>query len=275
MDNKQLKELLIDLRSQGQQFTYENFPKKESYGMSFINELLPEWVIWVRRVKNVSKVSLKEDSAPYLLINEGSDEANGLVGNLEELFVTSKGKLLKGLELAITATENDVHRELIEQPNIFATEKKLTEQDSKKIFIVHGHDNEAKETVARFLHQLDLEPIILHEQVSGSKTIIEKFEFYSDVGFAIVLLTPDDLGCLKTTQPELKPRARQNVIFELGYFFAKLTRKNVCALYKEGVELPSDFQGVLYVQMDLQGAWKFQLAKEMRGAGLKVDMNKI
>lgn len=148
--------------------------------------------------------------------------------------------------------------------------------NQRKVFVVHGQDNEAKESVARFLQRLNLEPIILHEQPNAGKTIIEKFEHHSnDVGYAVVLLTPDDLGCNKNNQSDLQSRARQNVIFELGYFFAKLERKNVCALYKEGVEIPSDIYGIVYVSMDVGGSWQYQLAKEMRQAGLNIDMNII
>jgi predicted nucleotide-binding protein len=90
-----------------------------------------------------------------------------------------------------------------------AAEKNMTDRiDSKNVFLVHGQDNEAKESVARFLKTLDLEPIILHEKASAGKTIIEKFEHYSDVGFAVVLLTPDDLGTTKNKPKDLKPRAR-------------------------------------------------------------------
>jgi len=104
---------------------------------------------------------------------------------------------------------------------------------SKKVFIVHGHDEEAKETVARFIHLLDLFPIILNEQPNEGQTIVEKFEKSSnEVGYAVVLLTPDDIGTSKDKPEELKPRARQNVIFELGYFAAKLGRKKVCALQR-------------------------------------------
>lgn len=142
------------------------------------------------------------------------------------------------------------------------------------VFIVHGHDDAAKETVSRFVEKLGLKVIILHEQPSAGRTIIEKFEAYANVGFAIVLLTPDDVGALRDKATEGKPRARQNVIFELGYFIGRLGRQRVCAIYKEGVELPSDIHGVLYVLMDNSGAWRLALAKEMKHVGLPVDMNK-
>ncbi len=140
--------------------------------------------------------------------------------------------------------------------------------------MVHGHDDGAKETVARLLGQLGLNPIILHEQHDGGRTIIEKFEDHSHVGFAIVLLTPDDVGAAKGQEGSLQPRARQNVIFELGFFYAQLTRKRVCALYK-GVEPPSDISGVLYKPMDAGGSWRLELAKELKAAGIEVDLNKL
>jgi predicted nucleotide-binding protein len=146
----------------------------------------------------------------------------------------------------------------------------------RTIFIVHGHDEAAKQAVARFLGKLDIIPLILHEQPDKGRTVIEKFEDYSEVGFAIVLLTPDD-KCYRKDQPEesARFRARQNVIFELGYFIGKLGRGNVCALYKEGVELPSDIQGVLYVPMDPAEGWHMRLAREIKHAGIDIDLNKV
>lgn len=148
------------------------------------------------------------------------------------------------------------------------------EPDSRKVFIVHGHDIEARETVARFIQKLGLQPIILDEQPSEGKTIIEKFETHSDVHFAVVLMTPDDLGTSKNKPQDLKPRARQNVILELGYFVAKLGRGRVCCLNKGGLEIPSDYYGVIYIPMDV-GEWRFQLAKEMKRAFKDIDLNKL
>jgi predicted nucleotide-binding protein len=146
----------------------------------------------------------------------------------------------------------------------------------KRVFIVHGHDEEAKHSVARVVEKLGLEAIILHEQVSRHSTIIEKLEVNSDVVFAVVLLTPDDIGASKKDgKDRVQERARQNVILELGYFIGRLGRSNVCALYKEGVEIPSDFSGVVYTPMDSGGAWRYMLAKELKAAGLDVDLNKL
>jgi len=144
-----------------------------------------------------------------------------------------------------------------------------------KIFLVHGHDDATLHETARFLEKLDQEVIILREQPNQGRTIIEKFEDYADVGFAIVLLTSDDKGGPISAGVESQlPRARQNVIFEFGYFIGRLGRNRVCALYRQGVEIPSDYSGVLYQALDANGGWRLQLAKEIRAAGLNVDMNK-
>lgn len=145
------------------------------------------------------------------------------------------------------------------------------------VFIVHGHDEAAKESVARFVEKLGLRAIILHEQPNAGRTIIEKFEAHATVSFAIVLLTPDDVAMTKVggRRKQSKPRARQNVILELGYFMGKLGRGRVCALYKKEVEIPSDYQGILYIPMDSAGAWRMALAKEIKNAGIDVDLNKL
>lgn len=140
-------------------------------------------------------------------------------------------------------------------------------------FIVHGHNEGAREAVARFLQSIDIKPIILHEQANKGLTVIEKFEAHSNVGFAIVLLTPDDVGGVSKDQ--LQPRARQNVILELGYFFGRLARGNVCALKMGELELPSDFVGITYTDYDDKGAWKQELAKELQAAGIDIDWNKV
>jgi len=150
----------------------------------------------------------------------------------------------------------------------------LQQPRSSKIFVVHGYNEAIRETVARFLEKLGLQPVILHEQPNKGRTIIEKFVDYSDVGFAVVLLTADDAGGLAGSEPsKLKPRARQNVVFELGYFLAKLGRERVCALHQAGIELPSDYHGVLYIPIDQGDSWRLQLARELKAVGFPVDLN--
>ncbi len=146
--------------------------------------------------------------------------------------------------------------------------------NTNEIFIIHGRDNETKETVARFLSRLALNPVILHEQPNRGRTIIEKFEQHAQVGFAMALLTPDDVGALQEDLDNLKPRARQNVIFEFGYFIGRLGRNHVCALTKGDVEIPSDYDGVIYIPLDDAGGWKIKLVKELKVAGIAVDANR-
>jgi predicted nucleotide-binding protein len=152
---------------------------------------------------------------------------------------------------------------------------KTEHEKSKDIFVVHGHDHGAKEAVARFVEKLGLRPIVLHEKPNAGRTIIEKFSDYSEVAFAIVLLTPDDEGKPTNSEASLRPRARQNVILELGFFLGSLGRAHVCALHVDGVEIPSDYQGVLFVPFDPAGQWKNELVREIKAAGIQIDANRI
>jgi predicted nucleotide-binding protein len=148
---------------------------------------------------------------------------------------------------------------------------------TNKIFIVHGHDDAMKESVARAVSKLGLEPIILHEKPNSGRTIIEKFEKNADVQFAIALLSPDDLAYVATDSPKnAVPRARQNVVLELGYFVGRLGRDRVLALKKEGnLEVPSDFAGVVYTSYDPAGKWQFEMVRELKAAGYDVDANLV
>ena len=148
--------------------------------------------------------------------------------------------------------------------------------NNNKVFIVHGHNETMKQSVARVIHQIGLEPIILHEQPNQGRTIIEKFTDYSDVSFAVVLLSGDDLGYSKSNSPDdSRARARQNVILELGFFMGKLGRGKVVALFEqiENFEFPSDYQGILYTPFDPDGKWKFDVARELKAAGFKIDVD--
>lgn len=169
--------------------------------------------------------------------------------------------------------------ELIPEPISNSTAISSQEQTGARgngVFIVHGHDTAAKSEVARFVGKLGLPETILDEKPGRGMTIIEKFEEYaSNAGFAIVLLTPDDVGAAKDKRDDLKPRARQNVIFEMGYFVKGLGRGRVCAMSNEEVELPSDLAGVEYIHLDSNGGWKLKLVKELDAAGIAVDKSKL
>ncbi len=147
-------------------------------------------------------------------------------------------------------------------------------QLSRRVFLVHGHHDGLLHEVARYLTKLELQPIILREQPSSGRTIIEKFVDFSDVGYAVVLLTPDDRGgTVKVEFEQQRLRARQNVILELGYFLGKLSRNRVTALHMSDVEIPSDYSGVAFVALDDGGAWRLELARELKASGLDIDMN--
>lgn len=143
---------------------------------------------------------------------------------------------------------------------------------SRNIFIVHGHNDTVKLEVARFVDRdLGLHSLILHELSDKGRTIIEKFEAHAnEARAAIVLLTADDIGAVRTKPKDLKPRARQNVVLELGFFLAKLERGKVFVLKEEGVETPSDYSGVLYIPLDTNGGWKHRLRQEIKDAGIPV-----
>ena len=167
--------------------------------------------------------------------------------------------------------QDDVHLQAAsEQPNVGEL------VSTTRVFVVHGRDEAAKQTLARYLEGLRLDPVILQEQPSEGRTIIEKFEDYAQtVGFAVVLGTPDDVGSLADETDNLQPRMRQNVVLELGYFAGALGRKRVCALLKGDVEKPSDYDGVIYIPMDDGEGWKLRLATELKAAGLPVDLNQL
>ena len=154
-----------------------------------------------------------------------------------------------------------------------APQSKSIARNKRKVFIVHGRDNEAKQEVSRFIEKVGLEAIILHEQANAGMTIIEKIEHYSnDADFALVIYTPCDLGRgVHESKIPPKNRARQNVVFEHGYLMAKLGRENVCPLVKGNIETPNDISGVVYVDLDPSGAWKNSVAKELKACGYIIN----
>ncbi|MFC1572046.1 TIR domain-containing protein [Candidatus Eisenbacteria bacterium] len=162
---------------------------------------------------------------------------------------------------------------------IEATSRPERNGGSRDVFVVHGHDEAMKEAAARLLARLSLHPVILHEQPNRGRTIIEKFSDHSDnAGFAVVLLSPDDLAHSRSESPDrVHFRARQNVILELGYFLGKLGRSRVVVLCRqtEGFEMPSDYTGVLFVPFDDEDRWQLELAREIKASGYNVDLNAL
>lgn len=150
-----------------------------------------------------------------------------------------------------------------------------SKKDLGKVFIVHGRDISLKDSVARFIEKLGLKPIVLAEQENSGKTIIEKFEQYSDVPCAIIVMSPDDIGYLATEENRKYRRARQNVILEYGYFIGKLGRDKVISLVQGEIEFPSDISGLLHIQVGNTEVWQIQLAKELKSAGYHIDLNDL
>lgn len=218
---------------------------------------------WSSQVSAFLTTALGADEADYFLKLKDSDEFNQYalrIGHLQGIIARAEA--------------GEPLEKSFKDPLLGPATPSIGIAGSRKVFVVHGRDNEAKESTARFLEKLSLQAVILHEQPSSGRTIIEKFETYSeDVGFAVVLLTPDDIGGLNAVPHGLKPRARQNVILELGYFIGRLGRTNVCALHKGGIDLPSDYQGVVYIEMDDHGAWKAKLAQELVQAKVPIHLS--
>ena len=164
--------------------------------------------------------------------------------------------------------------EMEDEEMVSANEKTVNKHcnlDYSKIFVVHGHDGEIREAIARLLEKQNITPIILNEQANQGKTIIEKFEKYSDVTCAICLFTSDDQG-KANSETDYKNRARQNVVFEAGYFIGKLGRENVILVADENVEVPSDMSGMVYSN---RNEWRFSVLKELKAMGFSIDYNKL
>lgn len=211
----------------------------------------------------------------FLLVLRFAEQPDFMV-NFGHTYFSSSNKIIAGVH-AIT-------RQLIipfarDYKNYVGSNGKTTPQlvlaQTNKVFIVHGHDEGALQGLARFLEKLGLEAIVLKEQPNEGRTIIEKYEDYArEVGFAVVLLTPDDLASA-IAETEQNQRARQNVIFELGYFTGRLGRGRVCLLRKGDVEMPSDLFGVIYTEMDAAEGWKAKLVAELKAAKLRFDVNRM
>jgi predicted nucleotide-binding protein len=237
--------------------------KTTSYGTSTTvdqNALL-EWGI---KVKNLINQACDKKTTYFDDFLKAEQIKNSYMGNMTRF---------NAMKSVFKATKEDY---LIRNSNKMINQNEKTEvkaTDKSKVFIVHGRDELAKIETARFIEKLGLSPIILHEQANLGKTIIEKIEEHTNVGFGIVLYTPCDVGGLD--DKNLKSRARQNVVFEHGYLIAKLGRQKVCALVKGNIETPGDINGIVYIPLDDHEGWHNKIAKELRNAGYSIDMNKI
>lgn len=199
----------------------------------------------------------------FATISYGYEPPEPLQERIAAVMTSIKSKVLR---LTSLLNKLDVIPE--ENPSSQTQEQGTVQtKSSNSVFLVHGHNDTMLAEVQVFLRKLKLRPIVLKDEPSKGQTVIEKLESNSDVSYAIVLLTADDDGRERDTA-DWKPRARQNAVLELGYFMGHLGRKNVCAIYEKGVELPSDFDGIVYID---SANWQLPLSKELRSAGLKFD----
>lgn len=232
---------------------------------NFLDPLISEGVFTDMRMKQLlATVMIKNRKSPQKVLDILSEYSDP-----RSVYLKRQANDILALEGASSVGAN--------KPAIIGTPTKQEEREKFSIegnvFLVHGHNNEAKVSVTRFLEKFGLKVTILHEQPSLGRTIVEKFENYAKVDYAVVLLTGDDIGARKDTPDKLVPRARQNVVLELGYFLGALGREKVCALVEQGVEIPSDFSGVVYVPYDKSNTWQLLLAREIKASGIQIDLN--
>lgn len=246
-------------------------------GLSAIAGLAPEFSLteWRDRSESILRRALGQD---HCLVKRFTDVRYSLsVATSSTTRSAWEGAKRSGVASAagILRTAALELQELETNPSVKPDEAVRRPAGPSGVFLVHGHDAR-KEEVARVLQRLTgSDPTILHEHPSRGETIIEKFERHAgDQAFAVILATADDVGG-KAGSADQQPRARQNVIFEMGFFIGALTRQKVAVLHDEGVELPSDYQGVIYIPLDGTGAWRVDLAKELRAAGIDADTNKL
>jgi predicted nucleotide-binding protein len=252
--------LLEEQKVLGEALTFRS-EKDENLYFSWIHTTLT----YIKKAfgEDSSQVTHFDDFGPVVTYPERSRQFANLAKCRDSHLVALEGlieQLKKEIELGASAVRNGS----LVNPVV-----------SRRVFLVHGRDGEAKHTVARFLEKLDLKPVILEEQPNKGRSILQKFSDYSDVGFVVVLLTGDDIGGPSgTASSDLNHRARQNVIFELGFFLGKYPPERVCVLYEKDVEPPSDFHGIGYVPYDASEGWKTKLAREISASGIEIDLNK-
>lgn len=266
-------EVLEQLFSVGEKFTFQDFCYTNStYPGKFGGEDSSEWLEWKTRVKNIVDKSMAEDSPAVKMLSEALNIKTS--GNYPEEFERAKATLLKSLKNTIDALKEDIYGELKNEES-----KNSSPALSNKVFIVHGHDSELKNDVERFIHEVGLEPIVLHRQADNGSTVIEKFEKNSDVGYAFILLTSDEIAYtidqvdIPSESRSIEYRARPNVIFEFGYFVGKLGRSRVCCLHKGETAIPSDLAGLVYKKIEGSiDSQAYAIIKELKVAGYNIKV---
>ena len=240
--------------------------------VAFLNETIEFGVVEKQEFLDKEAISGTKMPIPQppTISHEIDEKLSLLFKNFEDKIFKVEKKVDKVGEILVLKDER-IDKKLNGLYDFFPAKRDI----SRDVFIVHGHDELIKQTVARFLERIELKPIILYEQPSAGNTIIEKLERYSDVNFGIVLLTPDDEGYPKGKPKDNKCRARQNVIMELGFLMGRLGRDRVVCLHKPEVELPSDILGIVFIPFNDSDSWKMQLVKDLRHAGIEFNSDKV
>lgn len=230
----------------------------------------PSFITWHTKAKRFLKRKYGEKSEELASFNETLFTLHYYTYRETHTdFIDACVSDLKKTQAVFEAYLEEMGEVSTEQPN--KNNKYTHVANGNKVFIVHGHNAGLKEALARLLEKQGIEPVILSEQANGGKTIIEKFEENSDVSAAICLFTADDEGKAKAADG-YKPRARQNVIFEAGYFAGKLGRDRLMILADKYIEIPSDLQGIVYSDTN---SWQFEVLKELKIMGFSIDLNKL
>ena len=265
--------IIEKLIEEGESYTFKNFCLNTAhYQGEYGGADTPEWKTFKIRVQNIAEKLLEKNSPVLSLVSEGI--AARTEGNGPDKFDIAKSNLINALKTLKATLIDDEFGELKEEKS---TSKSAA--ISNKVFVVHGHDQSLKTDVERFLHEVGLIPVVLHREADEGATIIEKFEKYSDVGYAFILLTPDDISYTvdqmdaPDSEKRYEFRARPNVIFEFGYFVGKLGRNRVCCLHKGNVVVPSDLNGLVYKKVDNSiDPQAYAIIKELKAAGYKINM---
>ncbi len=237
-----------------------------------------KWERWREELETFLSEHLPDEVRKFRSTSNEPSIIHRMLRSPQDFFWEKHGQLADAYRKTLI---HDLKKGRVKMPTPKKIEKVLNaiapKKPSNKIFVVHGHDKEMRLAVKGTLKDLGLKPIILHEQHDGGRTIIEKIEQHGDVGFAVVLLSPDDMGYKKADGAKAaKPRARQNVVLELGYFAGRLGRGKVMALKRgDDLEVPSDYDGVVYTTFDDHEGWQKKLVQELRAAGYNVNANAL
>ncbi len=253
------------------------FTLKEKYFKEDLNEQIGRLESLLERLRLMPEMKAGELTEQELVEESVEEEQPKEIESIEAQLreaLTTELKPPKELSKEEPLKEAPPRRELLREEPLPTVAFNQSELPGGHILIIHGRDEAAKETVSAFIEKLGLRASILHEQPNGGRSIIEKFGELSDIDFAIILFTPDDTAAPRNKPKEKQTRVSQNMIFEFGYFLGKLGQGKVCVLCKEGAEIPPDYSGVTYIPMDSRGGWRVLVAKEIKQAGIEIDLNK-